>query len=182
MEHWRQALTVMVRNCRTGVNYGELLDRRPKRTIEHAGPALRPEIDKLLRTYVRRNGSYRIEPFLAFDRKVRRTPAEGARWIIDSARPPAEPSQFLAWCLVKELGKSPAEREILFANMLEQARREAERRAGDARSDARWRLQDFQMRYLRSLLATKQYTEAAEVVRSIPAGYAGIDARQPDSG
>ena len=165
LDHWRQALRL----------WGQMQDRRELEefwtgvpsTIEHAGMAVRPEIDKLLRTYIRRNGAYRFEPLLAAIWKASASPAEAARWVSDLSSSAVEPSQFLASIVSEEI-VGPAEREILFANMLEQARREAERRAGDARSDARWRLQDFQMRYLRSLLATKQYTEAAEVVRSIP--------------
>ena len=166
MEHWREAARL----------WSEMQDRRitesfwtgVQRTIEHAGPALRPEIDKLLRTYVRRNGSYRIEPFLRAIEKVSRTPAEGARWIIDLSAFAAEPSQFLA-SVVNSWGKSFPDREMLYAKMLELAQREAERRAGDARNDAQWRLQEYQLQYLRALVAGKQHARAAESIRLIPA-------------
>ena len=78
-----------------------------------------------------------------------------------------EPPQFLA-SIVNEEIVGPAEREMLYARLLDLARRDAERRAGDARNDARWRLQDYQLRYLRSLLGNKQYTKAAGAIRMIP--------------
>jgi hypothetical protein len=50
------------------------------KTIEAAGPALRPDITNLLRTYIRRNGFYRFEPLLARcgdPRVIRPKPLDG---------------------------------------------------------------------------------------------------------
>jgi tetratricopeptide (TPR) repeat protein len=165
LEHWRHAIRI----------WAALQERRvPEKfwpgvasTIEHAGPALRPEIDKLLRTYIRRNGTYRLEPLLSAIWKASKTGADAARWVTELSGAAAEPSQFLASVVAEDMVE-PAEREILFAKMLDLAQREAERRAGDARNDARWRLQDYQLRYLRALAGTKQYAKAADAIRGIP--------------
>jgi thioredoxin-like negative regulator of GroEL len=60
------------------------------------------------------------------------------------------------------------EREILYARLLELARDEAERAAGDTRADAQYRLQDYTARYLESLLASKQFPKASAIVAGLP--------------
>jgi cellulose synthase operon protein C len=163
--HWRQALSLWseMQDGRVPENFWTGVAE----TIERAGPALRPEIDKLLRTYIRRNGTYRFDPLLNAIWKIAPNATEAARWIADLSSAAAEPAQFLA-SIVNEPIVEPAQREVLYARLLDLAQRDADRRAGDARNDARWRLQDYQLRYLRSLLASKQYTKAAASIRNIP--------------
>lgn len=163
--HWQEALRL----------WAELQDRRVpetfwtgvSQTIQGAGPALRTEIDKLLRTYIRRNGAYRFDSLLAAIWKTSANETDAARWIIDLSSAAVEPSQFLA-SIVSEDIIGPAERELIYAKLLDLAQREAERRAGDARNDARWRLQDYQLRYIRALLSAQQYPKATEAIRAIP--------------
>jgi len=164
-EHWRQALRLWneIQNRRVPETFWAGVSN----TIERAGPTLRPEIDKLLRTYIRRNGTYRFEPLLAAIWKASPSPTAAAQWISDLSGAAVEPSQFLASIADEEI-VGVAEREILYAKLLELARREAERRAGDDRNDARWRLQEYELRYLRSLVASKQYAKASASIEALP--------------
>ena len=61
-----------------------------------------------------------------------------------------------------------AEREVLYAKLLDLARVEAERAAGDSRSDSQYRLQDYTARYLSSLITSKQFPKAAAVIAALP--------------
>jgi tetratricopeptide (TPR) repeat protein len=166
-EHLRQALQL----------WSELQDQRVpesfwaglSETIERAGPALRPEIDKVLRTYIRRNGTYRFEPLQSALWKASPSAAEAARWIADLGSAAKEPAEFLAG-VVNDATVAPAEREMLYARLLELARVEADRAAGDSRSDAHYRLQDYTARYLTSLLASRQFPKAAAFLATMPPG------------
>jgi hypothetical protein len=121
----------------------------------------------VLRTYIRRNGSYRFDPLLKAIWEASSTPAVAASWVADLSSSAAEPAQFLAG-IVNEDIVGPAERELLFSKLLALAQIEAERRAGESRNDARWRLQEYYTRYIRALLSTKQYVKAVEALRAIP--------------
>ena len=164
-DHLRQALQLWL----------ELQDQRVpetfwdglSKTIERAGPALRTDIDKLLRTYIRRNGAYRFEPLLAALWKASPNPTEAARWIAELSSSAKEPAEFLAY-VANEPVVGTAEREVLYAKLLDLARVEADRAAGDTRSDAQYRLQDYTARYLNSLLASKQFPKAAAIVAALP--------------
>ena len=164
-EQWRKALRFLgdMQDGRLPENFWPGLSE----TIEHAGPALRPEIDKVLRTYIRRNGQYRFDSLLPAIWKSTSSAADAARWVAELSSAAAEPAQFLA-AIVNEEIVGPDERELLYARLLELAQQDAERRAGDARNDARWRFQDYQLRYLRSLLANRQFDKAGEAIRAIP--------------
>lgn len=164
LRHWREAIRLWT-EAQDG-RVSEDFWTGVASTIEHAGPGLRPEIDRLLRTYIRRNGTYRIEPLLSAIWKASSTPAAAAEWAGDLSTAAAEPSQFLA-AIVNEEFIGPTEREVLFSRILDLAQREADRRAGDARNDARWRLMDYQIRYLRTLTETRQYAKAEQFIRGL---------------
>ncbi|HYP06633.1 MAG TPA: tetratricopeptide repeat protein [Bryobacteraceae bacterium] len=136
-------------------------------TIQRGGPALRPDVDKLLRTYVRRNGTYRFDELLGAILRASPTSADTVRWISELSSAAKDPADFLA-SLANNPIFAPGDRELLYAKLLDLARIDAERKAGDARNDAQYRLQDYTARYIASLLDSKQYDKARTVIVALP--------------
>jgi hypothetical protein len=105
---------------------------------------LRSEADSLLRTYVRRNGYYRVEPLLR-GALAAAGEADGADWIANLSQVAPDPVGFLSEIVGAEWFP-PERRQPLLRALLDAAQRRVNETHGTARSYAEQTLREWQMR------------------------------------
>ena len=119
---------------------------------------LKEDADRLLRTYVRRNGTYRAD-----DLMIGAMAAGGVDWVLDLSRAAANQATFLSF-LAHADWIPAAQREALFRRMVEAAESKVAQTFGDERRAAQSELDQHRLRWIDHLLATKQFTQAAVVL------------------
>ncbi len=129
-------------------------------------PQVRQEADSVLRTYIRRNGSYRVEPLLRAAYEAAADPAAGVAWLIDLIRAAPQPLWLYAG-IVDAKWLPDAEREPLYRRILDTAAAEAAQATADYhyRQDEllRWRI-----RWIGYLVDTKQADRARTELDTLP--------------
>ena len=94
---------------------------------------IRPDLDRLIRTYLRRSGTYRVNELL--ESLYRTAGPEGLRWIVDlSAAAPVRSELLLS--VVRQPWIPAAQREPLYREILSIAEADVAAKAGEARNDA----------------------------------------------
>ncbi len=115
---------------------------------------LREDADRLLRTYVRRNGVYMVDPLLKGA-----LAAGGVPWIVELSAAAPDPVGFLG--LVANAQWLPdAGREVVLRRVIELARDRVAQSHGQDREMAQGTVNDWQMQWINFLLKTKQNAKA----------------------
>ena len=130
-------------------------------------PALRDEADQLLRTYVRRNGSYRVQPLLQGVLAASSTSSAGVEWIADLAGVAGDPVGFLGELLKADW--LPADhREPVFLRILKTLEERTAQTHGTARSYAAQTLRNWQLRWITYVMDTMQTERAQAELAALP--------------
>jgi len=134
--------------------------------IENAGrrgafAPLRGEIDRLLRTYVRRNGPYRVHALLeaavaAAGAGAPSGPA-GVEWVVDLAGSAPDPLAFLE-AVVESAWVGDAERDVLLRRLVALA----SARPSPENAHRRW-----QVSLIEHLVSTRRFGEAQQILAAI---------------
>lgn len=164
---WRKAFETYTRTLR---------ERRPpaefwanvRETINHAGsrgtlPALKPEIDRMLRLYVQRNGSYLVGPLLEGLVESGGDTAATLAWIADLGRSAANPNSFLETVLNLEWLPETG-RDILYQRQIEAAETAAAKARGEEREYLEQAPRNARFQYLEYLLNEKRPEPAAALL------------------
>jgi hypothetical protein len=140
--------------------------------IRHAGdarqiPALKEDLDTLLKLYVRRNGNYQIDSIE--DSLVASSPdtASGLSWILDLSRSAADPVRFLA-DLLNRGWLTPPQRDAVYARIVETAQAQVAQKFGDEQRNARRELWNWQLAWADNLYDLRQTDRAAQLVAQLP--------------
>ena len=171
VEHSRAAFQAFLgeeNDGRVRPNYWENV----RTVLEHVGerkilPQVRTDADRVLRTYVHRNGSYQVDDLLhgAFVSPGDR--AAGTEWIIDLARSSPNPLSFLTGTVNARWLPKPQQEPIL-RRILELAENGAAHAQGEARSAALETLRTWQMRWVGYLLDAHRTEEAQAAFNALP--------------
>lgn len=129
--------------------------------------ALRDLADRILRTYVRRNGDFRAEELMQGALVATGNPAAGVQWIIDLSKAAPEPSLFLAG-MVSQEWVPEAQRPVLYRALIESAKLRVARSQGEAQSAADTDLHKWQIEFITYSLAHQTPQEAQAVFSEIP--------------
>ena len=132
-------------------------------TVHHirdanALPALRSDVDKLLRVYLRRNGAFQVEPLFEALGDV--------AWIADLSTSAAEPARLLA-SIIDRPWIPEAQKDVLYARMVESARAQLARSYGEQRMNAQGEIWLFEIQRAVYLLKHRENRLAAETVASL---------------
>ncbi|HVX65179.1 MAG TPA: tetratricopeptide repeat protein [Bryobacteraceae bacterium] len=122
---------------------------------------LRSQVDRLIATYVHRNGLFRIEAVLS---PLLKSGASASDEALSLARSARNPTDFLGG-IVEESWFPEAARGVVFARLVELAEADVASQFGDARSAAEYRVRDFRVRQAGALLAARQYREARQIIQ-----------------
>jgi tetratricopeptide (TPR) repeat protein len=160
---WRQALKAYSRRQDQG-RVPEAFWTNVRITLENIGrrallPVVREEIDQLLRTYVRRNGSYRVQPLLEGALTASANPTAGVEWIVDLSGAASDPVGFLTEIL-NASWLPREEHEPVLKRILAGVEKRVARAHGTARSYAEQTRRRWQLRWITYLADTQQTVRA----------------------
>jgi tetratricopeptide (TPR) repeat protein/predicted Zn-dependent protease len=125
----------------------------------------KPEVEKLLRTYVRRNDAYSASSLLRSAYLFAGGGAASTGWLLEVCNSAKEPESTLGavvdarWLAIEEKGP-------VFQRILEIKKARAEKTHGEERVEATSNLHFWQDRWIVSLIQARQYTRASELVTS----------------
>lgn len=142
-------------------------------TLRHIGeakqlPALRDDIEKLLRTYIRRNGAFEIEGILESALLASGDPAAGVTWIAELSRAAADPVQFLG-AIIDRPWVPDAQKNILYRQIVDNAQARVTQTFGEQQSNARTQLWTWEIGWVEFLLTRRESDRARQVLAMLPA-------------
>ncbi len=127
---------------------------------------VRDEADRLLRTYIRRNGAFHVEPLLEGAMAAAVDPVAGVSWIADLSRAAQNPAQFLG-SIVNAAWLPETGRDALYRRLIDEAEMQAGTVFGEARTEARATADTWRIRYAEFLVERKQAQRAREVFSTV---------------
>ncbi|MBS1872968.1 MAG: hypothetical protein JSU00_07120 [Acidobacteria bacterium] len=141
-------------------------------TLVHIGrrdllATLRPEADRLLKTWLRRNGTYMFEPLLEGILGASGDPAKGVKWLTDLSQATGDPLSILGRAVRNQL-LPDAQRDLLYQKLIDANQSKLSASFGQPRETAEQALRSWQTEYIRSLLDRKQAARALAVLNTIP--------------
>jgi len=142
-------------------------------TVRHIGEAKaldaeRDDVDKLLRTYIRRNGSFEVDSLLQAALAASADEEAGIRWIAELSRSAADPVQFLG-ALIGRPWIPEAQEEILYASVAGSAQARVSQTFGDEQQSAQNQLLSWQISWAQYLLDRRENDRARQLLATFPA-------------
>jgi tetratricopeptide (TPR) repeat protein len=133
----------------------------------HALPELRPQADAVLRDYVRHNGVYQVDDLLSSAFLATGDAQSGTAWMLELAAVAPDPTAFLR--KLAQVGWIPlSAREPIYLQLLERLQEHVRSADGLAKGYAENDLAEWQLRWARYLVRTKQYERAGAVLDALP--------------
>jgi tetratricopeptide (TPR) repeat protein len=130
---------------------------------------LKPDVDALLRAYLRRNGNYRSNPPLRSAFLAAGDPAAATAWLIDLASVAPNPTAVLL-----DIVDAPwiplAQRAPIYQQIMEAKKNAFEKAEGIEKENAGEDLRSLQVRWVSYLIQTKQFVPAEDYLSSLAAG------------
>ena len=165
----------LVNNVRLAENFwadfGRALDHVRTRGLFQD---VKPEVDQLLRAYLRRNGNYRSNPLLHSAYLAQTDPAAATAWLLDLSMAAPNPTVVLED--VVEVQWIPiANRAPIFERVLEAKLAAAAKAEGLEQQNAKAALWSWQLRWVKYLVDIRQYSQAADEVAALRKNAAGSD-------
>jgi cellulose synthase operon protein C len=171
ISQWKQALAVLQQQVSKRqapesfwADFARICDHlRARRMFSD----LKPDLDALLRTYLRRNGNYRSNALLHSAYVANGDPATSTVWLLDLASVAQDPVAVLAD--VADASWIPvAQRAPIYQRVLQLEQDALTSREGLEREGAEQSLRSWQVRWARYLVVTKQYAGASAAIASLP--------------
>ena len=132
--------------------------------------AVRPDADKLLRTYIRRNGDWQADALLKGALAASGDPAAGVAWILDLSRAATDRSSFLKW-LARVDWLPETQRPPVYRASIDAAAAVLNASFGDARVSAENELRTAQLDFAEYLINHDLSAEAAPILAALPGSY-----------
>ena len=170
LAEWKQVLSILAQQVNSArvpesfwTDFARACDHLRTRRLFND---LKPDVDALLRAYLQRNGNYRSNALLHNAYVAIDDPVAGTAWLLDIATAAHDPSAVLAD--VVEASWIPlAQRAPIYQRILE-AKQEAVLKAdGIEKENARQVLRSWQVRWIKYLVATRQYPLAGDAIASL---------------
>jgi predicted Zn-dependent protease len=135
----------------------------------HLFSELKADADAIVRTYLRHNGTWLSNAMLHPAFAAQEDPAAGTAWLIDVSASAADPAQVLGD--IADASWIPlAQRAAIYQRILELKEAAVDNSDGIMRQNALSDLGSWQERWIRYLVRTKRYTEAAAAIAVLPQG------------
>jgi hypothetical protein len=128
---------------------------------------LKPDVDSVLRAYLRRNGNYRSNAPLRSAYIALHDPAAATAWVLDLSSVAPDPTAILI-----DVADAPwiplAQRTPIYQRILAAEQNAFEKSEGLARENALSSLRNWQVRWANYLIEAKQFAQAAEYLAVLP--------------
>jgi cellulose synthase operon protein C len=132
--------------------------------------AVRPDADKLLRTYIRRNGSWQADLLMQGALAAASDPAAGVAWILDLSRTATDRASFLKWLARADWLPEPQRPQVYQAG-IDAAGAVLAATYGDAHVSAENELRTLQVEFSEYLINHGRATDAALILAGLPDDY-----------
>jgi len=144
-------------------------------TLENIGQhkvlaSLRDDADRVVRIYVRRNGTYRADLILRGALAAAGDPAQGADWLVDLSRSAQSPEEFL-WNLLIARWFPEDRKEPVYLKLLTLAQERANKTFGAEHSTAVGNLNEWQRRWIDFLLDKHRTADAQAALDKLPENF-----------
>jgi cellulose synthase operon protein C len=170
MAEWKQAFSTLAQQVNSS-RMPESFWADFSRACEHLRSRklfndLKPDVNALLRAYLHRNGNYRSNALLHSAYIAMADPAAATNWLLDVTSAADDPTTVLAD--VVEASWIPlAQRAPIYQRIL-QAKQDAVSKAeGLQKEGAQQVLRSWHVRWIKYLVATKQYAMAGDVIAAL---------------
>jgi cellulose synthase operon protein C len=171
LAQWKQALALLSTQLNSGrlpesfwADFGRTCDQLAAR---HLFSELKPDVDAILRSYLRYNGHYRSNALLHSAYSAAGDPAAATAWLLDLSSVAHDPSVVLAD--VADASRIPlAQQAPIYRRILELKEAAASKLNGLERQYAEQDLSSWQVRWIEYLVRTKQYAAAAAAIAALP--------------
>ena len=130
---------------------------------------VRPQVDAMLRTYIKRNGSYMTEPLLHAIYRADADANDATSWILDLSAVGNPPASVLE-SVVDAAWLPATQKPRVNARLVELARDAVANSEGEARTQAQSRIRQLQAQWINSLIKVENFAEARRQFDAIPAG------------
>jgi tetratricopeptide (TPR) repeat protein len=140
--------------------------------LQHIGDAklltpLRDDVDKLLRAYVHRNGSYQVDVLLAGAMIASGDASTGADWIAEISRVAPDPPQFLG-SIVDRPWFPEGQKSAMYARIVQSAEAKVAASFGEQRGYAQNELWNWQIARARYMIDHGESAGAAAILGAMP--------------
>jgi predicted Zn-dependent protease len=167
---WKQAFTVLSAQLNSAhvpesfwADFGRTCDQLATR---HLFTELKPDVDAIVRTYLRRNGNYRSNALLHSADAATGDPASATAWLLDLSSVAHDPATILAD--VADASWIPlAHRAPIYQRILELKENAVRQRNGLERQYAEQDVAAWQVRCIQYLVRTKQYAATATAIAAL---------------
>jgi tetratricopeptide (TPR) repeat protein len=172
VQEWRLALgafTQMMNRARVPQKFwGDLSD-----TLHHVGDAkllaaLHDDVDKLLRLYIRRNGSFQVDGLMEGAFFAAGDSTAGVTWIAELSSAAANPVQFLER-MIERPWIPEAQKDLLYRRLIDSAQAQVSQMFGEQQTSALTQLWSLQIGWTEYLLGRRENDRARQLIASIPA-------------
>jgi len=171
LAQWKQALAVLAKQLNSSPvpdsfwrDFGRTCDQLRTR---HLFPELKPDSDAIVRTYLRYNGNWMSNAILHPAYAAQRDPAAATVWLVDVTSSAQDPARVLGD--VADASWIPqTQRALIYKRVLELKETAIGKLDGIERQNAQPELDSWQERWIRYLVTTKQYAEAAAAIAALP--------------
>jgi hypothetical protein len=171
LAQWKEALAVLAKQLNSSRvpdsfwrDFGRTCDQLRTR---HLFPELKPDADAIVRTYLRYNGTWMSNAILHPAYAAQGDPAAATNWLLDVASSAQDPARVLGD--VADASWIPqAQRALIYKRVLELKESAIGKLDGIERQNAQQELGSWQERWIRYLVTTKQYADAAGAIAALP--------------
>ncbi len=127
---------------------------------------VKPEIDKLLRAYLRLNGNYRSNAVLQSAFLAQGDPSAATTWLLDLSLAAPDPT-----IVLEEIVETPwiplANRGPIYQRIIDALQATAAKTEGLDQESAKTTLWSWQVRWVKHLVEAKHYSQAADAIDSL---------------
>jgi cellulose synthase operon protein C len=164
---WKQVfITLLSELNKSGMNetfwadFGRACDHLQKRRLF---AEVQPEVDQVLRAYLRRNGNYRSNPLLRSAYIAQADPTAATARLLEISSVAPDPVSVLAD--VVEVSWMPLpQRGPIYQRILDAKKAAVEKSEGMEREGATSALRDWQLRWVKYLVEMKQFSQAGDAI------------------
>ncbi len=171
LAQWKQTFAVLAKQLSSSRvpdsfwrDFGRTCDQLRTR---HLFSELKPDSDAIVRAYLRNNGTWMSNALLHPAYVAQGDPIAATTWLLDVASSAQDPARVLgdladvSWIPQKQ-------RALIYRRILELKEESVGKLDGIERQNAQQELNDWQERWIRYLVTTKQYADAAAAISALP--------------
>ena len=169
LAQWKQAYALLLSQAKNPpetfwADFGRTCDQLRTRQLFSE---LKPDADAILRSYIRRNGNYRSNALLRPAYMAVADPSSATSWLIDLASTGQDPTAILA-DVVDASWVPLSQRAPLYQKILQLKQDAVGKLSGYEKSYAETDFGAWQVRWIKYLVRTKQFSQAADAIAALP--------------